>query len=487
MPSANQYMLPFPPLGISLIAGYLSDNGIDSRVDDLEMKSWESGIIQNGVFKDFVRFLPNKLNNPKLVFTNQKQVDLYLLNDIQQAKMQNVFIEWEKLLNVNLHEFTYIGFSILGFGQINTSLCFAKYLKNKYGVKIILGGSFITKKMAILLDRYPYLDFIILGEGERTLLDLLMNKDTSAIPNLIHKLNGKAIINMTDDLYEDNSLPQMKDLPLELYRKEGILLIPYELSKGCRNNCTFCVTRRKKLHFKDIETVIKQLSAIKEKYNTDSFVFVDNGINVGKGFSINLCDRIIRNKLGIKWSAYFIADNPGSTYFKLLKDAGCIQLKWGIETVGKGALRQMRKDNNPDLILEGLKNSSNAGILNHLIFMVGHPGEKFIELLYSAIFIFKSRKYFNSASVKVFHIEPVDWLGAAGDINNNPYYTNKLFEREFFGVKVRGYRDRICWLKYIILKASLVMAGVRTLRNCSSNKLGSSNTVLYRAFKKNIN
>jgi len=483
MPDAFQRMLPFPPLGMSSLAGYLKDNGIKVRIDDLEMKYWDTNILRFNALKGFMGSLPNRINNPKRVFKSQGKVKSYLYDNLDSPGMNRVLKDWEKLLGNEFMNFSYVGFSIMGFGQLSTSLCFAKYLKEKYGLKIILGGVFLTRRMVDLLKSFGFIDFIIIQEAETALKDLLSHKELSSIPNIIYRRDKKAVINNVENIYCDDSLPYMHDLPLGLYRREGILLIPYELSKGCRNKCFFCVTRRKRLHFKKIETVINHLTSIKDIYKTENFVFVDNGINVDKNFSIELCNAIINRNLVIRWSAYFIPEKVGSDYFELLHKAGCIQLRWGVETLSKTALQEMNKSNDPQTLSVLLNDSSRAGLLNHLIFMVGHPGERLVDLLALIRFIFNNRRYFCSASLKIFHIEPVDFFGENEYLSRDKQILSRINEKDYFGIKIKSYKDRLAVVKYYLIKLSLAIAGIKSLENCSVNKKTSLNTVLFRAFK----
>jgi len=470
MPTPRQTMLPFPPLGISVLAGYLRRKRINVHIDDLEMKYWEKDIIDTGPLKQLARRLPLKYNNPKIIFFNKKIIRNYLENNINNNKLIKIFNEWDACLNVNVDEYKYVGFSIMEKNHLTASMCFAKYLQEKYKVEIILGGSFITKPMNLLLQRYPFINYLIVGEGEIPLFRLLSGEKKELIKNLIFRGEKQSVTNKIISQYAESMEPDFEGLPFDLYRRYKTLLIPYEMSKGCRNRCSFCTTRRKKLYFKDIGTIIDEISRIKEKYKTTYFLFFDNAINIDKSFSIDLCRQFIRSRLNIAWSAYYIPESSDKSYFKLLSDAGCIQLRWGVETLAKEALKEMGKYIDKDEISQALKNSHSAGVWNHLIFMIGHPGERMIDMLGFISFISKNKRYFKSAVISPFVMERVSLVGDAEKSYRDRYINGRVYDREMFGIKYVTFEDRHLRLKRKILETALKYNGIKFIGNFSRTK-----------------
>lgn len=482
-------MLPYPPLGIAVLAGYLKRNGIPVQIDDLEMKYWGRDIIEFEPIKQLLRgSVLLKYNNPKKIFLDSEKVSNYIDADKCHFAIKKILNEWELCLNVPIDKFTHIGLSIMSLGQLATSLCFAKYIKQKYGTKIILGGSFITGKTSVIMERYKFIDYMIIGEGEIPLSRLLLGEPVEMIASLIFRKAEQIVSNTINTDYPDNMEPNFEGLPFELYRQNKLLLIPYETSKGCVNKCSFCITRRKRLHFKDASQIVREIENIKERHNTVNFIFVDNAINIDNDFSVELCKHFITNKLGILWSAYCIPKDDDSEYFQLLRAAGCIQLRWGVETGGDSGFRIMNKQINPSEISRSICKSSCAGIWNHLIFTVGHPGEKMDDIFRTISFIRKNKLYFSSAIVAPFDLARVDMIDEDSDIRYQHHYSNgEISKKNEFGLTYRIFKDRHSKLKYNLLITALRYSGIRFIGNFSKRKQDfNKDQFIYGAFEKYI-
>lgn len=465
MPTPQQELLPFPPLGIAVLAGHLRRKGLDVRIDDLEMKYWDREIISGGFFRALMRKLHLHCFSQKRIFFKSNKVTGYLDKGKYGKEMGAILAEWEKLIEVPLGECSYIGFSVMSREQLFTSLCFAKYLHARYDAKIILGGNFITRKMGVLLAKYGFLDYLIVGEGEIPLERLLTAQPREDIDNLIFRSGCAIKVNRIITQYAQSMEPDFDGLPFDLYRKNSSpLVIPYELSKGCRHECNFCVTRRKKLYFKDIEAAVGELVRIKEKYQTSHFIFVDNAINMDRDYSLRFCNRLIDKNINIAWSAYYISDNEDAQYFSLLRQAGCVQLRWGIETLGQRTLSEMNKKTCTAELSEALSKSSAAGLWNHLIFMIGHPGESAADIWKFARFIFENKNHIKSAAINVFALERVDILGDEDNYYQKYYNTRHVATRTLLGIRYKTYKDIYIRFKTAILallNAVLRLNGIR--------------------------
>lgn len=470
MPTANQRMLPFPPLGISVLAASLKKAGFEVRIRDLEMMYWDRDLFRNRFLKKLARALPLKYNNPKKIFLDLRKVYDYLDSGRPDAAMEIILNEWEGCSNIDLSRFEYIGFSVMGMEQLSTSLCFAKFLKQRYGVKIIFGGSLISEKTSVLLEKYSFLDYFIVGEGEIPLSLLLRQEEEKDIPNLIFRKGGLVTVNKTAALYSENMEPDFEGLPFDLYRRNKVLLVPYETSKGCINKCNFCITRRKELRFKEVGKIIEDLRRIRDTYGTRCFLFVDNAINLSHDFSRDLCNELIKNKLDILWSAYCIPKKEDGDYFELLRKSGCVQLRWGIESFSGDVLREMNKRIEKREVSDLLSSSHSAGIWNHVIFIFGHPLEKMGDIFEVIHFISGHKKFIRSAVLARFELERLDIFSETGNYYQDNYPNGKCRQMEKFGIKYRIFEDRHLALKYGLLLRSFRFNGIRFIGNFNKMK-----------------
>ncbi|MBU0634332.1 MAG: radical SAM protein [Candidatus Omnitrophica bacterium] len=462
LPSPNQKMLPTPCLGIAVLKGYLKRAGRDVRIDDIEMKYWEKDITTIPLLRSIVRKLPLWFNNPKKIFLNTRQVNRYLDFNIPHERMKKVMSEWEKLLIEPAASFTHIGVSVMTTEQLAASLCFAKYLKEKYGVCIILGGSFMTQRMSLLLECYSFIDYIIVREGEVALDKLLGGEPLENIENLLYRKGGEVKVNPLAAAYADNMEPDFSDLPFSLYGQKDVIMVPYEASKGCKLNCSYCVPGKKPLYIKNPKTVVDEIERIKERYNVSYFSFSDNAINISRDFSIRLCEEFIKRKLDIYWTAYFIIEDEPMSYFRLLKKAGCIQLRCGIETLNEKLGHAMNRRIDPDVVSNALRKSSAVGIWNHLFFIMSYPGDTWRDVLKVLFFIISHKNFFKSATMSCFNISGIDQL-----MENHKYASyqgtlicRKVWKEKRCGLVYRKYYDIFFYLKSILFKWMLWACGI---------------------------
>ena len=185
MPTAEQKVLPAPPLGLAVLQGYLQRKGFKAAAEDLEMADWETDITALPLLKPLARRLPLRLNNPKRIFQRAEVIHAHLSGARRSSAVSKALHRWAAQLDHSPADFAFVGFSVMSAHQLVTSLCFADYLRRHHSARILLGGSFITHRTRPLLRRYPFLDHLVLGPGERPLAALLAGRAPGTIPGLI--------------------------------------------------------------------------------------------------------------------------------------------------------------------------------------------------------------------------------------------------------------------------------------------------------------
>lgn len=474
LPSHQQIVFPFPPLGIAVLAGYLRRRGIDVCIRDLETEYWNKYKNKKSPFKNVPEayFFRQYIHHKKL-FNDLKRVDDYLDNNLCHNRIANVLNDWEECIHSNIGSYAFVGFSILSLGQLSASLCFAKYLKQKYGVKIVFGGFYITDKMHTLLEKYKFIDYLIISEGEIPLLRLLSCEQPENIENLIFSKDGDSKINRIVSQYAQDMYPDFDGLPFHLYRQNKDCVMPYETSKGCTKKCLFCTTRKKELYIKNPDTVIEEISNIGEKYDMRYFCFTDNAINLSKKFCIEFCKKIIQNKLNIHWIAFFMPGDEDEAFFRLLKEAGCVGLKWGIDSITGQTLAKMNKRFSiPEQdVFEGIKKAGDIGISNQLMFILGYPGEKWSDLIKMMSFIKKCRNFIGSININLFDMERIDLTEDSEKFYNDSYINGKVFQRNIFSMSIREFKDRYVRFKYLLLKFYCFLFKIKFVSYYSRDKI----------------
>ena len=252
---------------------------------------------------------------------------------------------------------------------------------------LVLGGIVNTFSEKILNE--SRIDYILIGRYPfyNNIIEFLKNYEKGK--GIVYKKNNKIIrnqkIEQKNDL--DNILLDTYDLiDLKKYlmkskdKKENTVeWIPILTGVGCPYACTYCaypICYGKKFYYKKIDRIIDEISYLADKHKINGFLMRDVVFTKDKKRVIELCNKITKNNLKIKFLFETRVDLIDEDIVQHLKKAGCYQINFGVESGNSQILKNVGK---PGVNIELLKKSFNltkkAGILNmaHIIF--GLPGE----------------------------------------------------------------------------------------------------------------
>ncbi|PLX06985.1 MAG: hypothetical protein C0596_12685 [Marinilabiliales bacterium] len=167
--------------------------------------------------------------------------------------------------------------------------------------KIVLGGPHVTVLKERVFDECNDVDYLISGEGEYTLLNLIKNNDISP-DNLFLKDNPayRKIVKAETVLPELLPMPAYDLLKFDRYvpppaslnsKHPGIGIIT---TRGCPFQCTFCTKiSGSHLRFYTIKQVVDQIKYLKEKFKIKQFHFYDDTITCKKKYITELCQTFL--------------------------------------------------------------------------------------------------------------------------------------------------------------------------------------------------
>ena len=295
------------------------------------------------------------------------------------------------LAQVPWEEYGLAGISIIHVGQVIPGLTLARLLRKKYpDLHIVIGGSVFARHQDILKNKQilfeEFFHSIILFEGEEPLDQLIVslkeNKPLSTVPNLIYLENGEVIRNGKSKAlpYEQLARPTFDGLPLEKYLMPYPVL-PYMASRGCYwGKCTFCTHSfiYDSYYRKDNEQrVADDLDYLGKRYGTKYFTFSDEAISPSafrRMSSAILSKGVEMRSLGMLKFESGNVETP--ELFEEMQRAGFIMLFFGLESANDRILSIIDKGCDQATEKLVLKNSSDAGIWNHLYLFFGFPTEE---------------------------------------------------------------------------------------------------------------
>jgi anaerobic magnesium-protoporphyrin IX monomethyl ester cyclase len=258
-------------------------------------------------------------------------------------------------------------------------------------IKVVMGGVHPTIMYEQLLENYPFVDYVVIGEGEITFLELAQGKELSQISGLAFR-DGYRVIKTTPRKYIENldeiSFPAWHLVDLKKYPScgkgivHGIDLakeprISVIFSRGCKGHCDFCSSWWvwRGWRHRSPKNMVDELELLNKKYGIHHFNFADDALTIDMNATIELCDEIIRRKLKIVFLVTTRTDCVNEKVLRKLKEAGCYQVAYGVETGSPILLTKMGKENEVEEAKRAIRLTKKAGLKAIALMIVGNVGE----------------------------------------------------------------------------------------------------------------
>jgi anaerobic magnesium-protoporphyrin IX monomethyl ester cyclase len=250
--------------------------------------------------------------------------------------------------------------------------------------KIVFGGVHATIFPEELLN-LDFVDFVVRGEGEYTMAELVKGYDVEKILGLSYKDGKKIVHNLPRPVIEDiDSLPHPAYhlLPMKDYRPSTgnyrrMPAASFMTSRGCPGRCTFCYTgvNGPRTRFHKAEYILEEIELLIKDYGIKEISFYDDTFTAFKSNVVKLCNLILEKDIDITWSCMSRVDMVDFDLLKLMKRAGCHQVGYGIESADQKILENIKKRVALEKVKSVIRDTRRAGITTRGMFMFGNPGE----------------------------------------------------------------------------------------------------------------
>jgi radical SAM superfamily enzyme YgiQ (UPF0313 family) len=288
------------------------------------------------------------------------------------------------------------------------------FLAKARGAKTIAFGTHVTPIPRETMRPYPALDFVLVGEPDLTIRDLLdhfENKfdqrspeinelfiktdpmykpavnedgtvDMKGIKGVAWRRGEEVVMNLTRPFVADlDSLPMPRHelLPLQKYLMP-MIKGPFTFivtSRGCPAGCTYCikhVTYQFGVRLRSPKLIMEEMWALKRLGVHNIHMYADL-FTVNREQVMELCRLMIEEKLDVHWTCNSRVDYVDEEMLMLMGQAGCRLISWGIESGNEQILRHARKGAYPDKAERALRWAKKAGIMNWGYFIIGLPQE----------------------------------------------------------------------------------------------------------------
>ena len=259
----------------------------------------------------------------------------------------------------------------------------------------VIGGPHVTFALEETLLRSPWIDAIVIGEGERTLVKLARaveeGKDIRHVTGIAFADGGTVVKTTPKARVEDLDqlpLPARGLLPMARYRALGTPCTVIT-SRGCPYNCIFCSGRRMfgpKVRFRSPGLVVDEIEQLQRDFGLEKINIVDDTFTLNHHHTQAVCEEMLRRNLKIKWSVFARVDRISEELAQLMNRAGCEWMLFGVESADEGILQTIKKGITADDVRRGVKIASEAGINVFNSFILGLPGESWDTALKSLAF-----------------------------------------------------------------------------------------------------
>lgn len=243
----------------------------------------------------------------------------------------------------------------------------------KSGTPVALGGPHST---FLPEESLQYADYVIRGEGEETLVELVEHLETGkpldSINGLSYKTAEGIVNNPPRELLKDLESAPIPDFSL-VYKWEKAMVKPIATSRGCPFACRFCSVIPmfgRKYRFKSIGRIIDEIMAANPKKG--HLFFIDDNFAANKKRTKELLRAIIDKKIKFEWSAQVrtdVAKDP--ELLDLMKKAGCFAVYIGFESINPKTLSLYNKGQELADIENSIKLVKQHNINIHGMFVLG--------------------------------------------------------------------------------------------------------------------
>ncbi len=323
---------PSPPLGLAYLASALSGVGIEVKILDLVVFPYSRTMLQNVL----EQFQP------------------------QMAGLTAVTMTFDNAIGV-----------VRDIKRLNPDIV------------TVMGGPHVTFCARDTIINHSELDIIVLGEGERTIVELSRAFDNGhnweSVNGIAYRKGSEIRYTAQRELVaglDDLPLPARHLLPLGRYRALGM---PVSLitSRGCPFKCIFCVGRKmvgSRVRYRSSKKVVDEM----EYLNTLHFHQInvaDDLFTADPKHCLAVCDEIVKRRLNITWTSFARVDTVSEKILTAMKAAGCSAVSFGIESGNPQILKTIRKGITREQVVKAVNMCRRAGVKPYASFILGLPGE----------------------------------------------------------------------------------------------------------------
>jgi magnesium-protoporphyrin IX monomethyl ester (oxidative) cyclase len=393
-------------LGLQYIASYIREKGYDVDILDCTLEDYK-----------------NKYVRP----------DYSIYHGLEVPKI----VERVKDINPNI-----VGVTIPFNNLWASSRAMIKAIKDELPhTPIVVGGAFPCVRPVLCLEK-SYIDYVIIGDGEKPFFELLQHlegkKQLRDIGSIGYKVGGRYVLTEPTVLPDINSLPYpARDIiPIQKYwqasrdgfadvRNKNKRYVTMITSRGCPFGCTFCSIHQimgKKWRPRSVENIIGEMRELKDKYNVEQIEINDDNFSMDMKRADKLLDAMIEEDFGFEWSCGngIRADRLNKETMIKMKKAGCFELRVAPESGCQRVIDElMHKKMKLETVEKVIRWAKEIDLDVSAFTLYGMPGETKAEMLKTLEYAVKLKQMgahtvLSSIVVPLFGTQVYEWAEDGG-------------------------------------------------------------------------
>lgn len=254
---------------------------------------------------------------------------------------------------------------------------------------IVFGGIHATLNPEIA--QQDFVDFVVQGEGERTMLALAQALVRGEhFPEHVRGLcyaRGSELVDtgISARIVDLDALPlPMRDgLPMHLYRS-AVPKPPFSeqrgacisASRGCHFDCLFCTTKYvmgQRRMSRSVHHVMEEIECLKAQHGVNALYFGDEDLAFDRAWLHELCRALVDRQLDMSWYCFARVTSLDRPLVAAMAEAGCTSIGFGLESPDPSSLKQIDKQISQEQIARALAWVDEHGIYSIGFIMIGLP------------------------------------------------------------------------------------------------------------------
>lgn len=254
-------------------------------------------------------------------------------------------------------------------------------------VLVFLGGPEVSFTPREILNQYPFLAGIIIGEGEETFLELcrgfVKKQDVSLLSGVVTEKDTENAEKAVGNVLNPRGLINMNEIPFFYENMEAFenRIVYYESSRGCPYRCSYCLSSiDKTVRLRDLKLVKKELQFFLD-FKIPQVKFIDRTFNCNHDHACEIWNYIWEHDNGItnfhfEISADIITDRELAILEKMRP--GLVQLEIGVQSTNEKTIREINRVMNVEKLRQVVgRIHSFQNIHQHLDLIAGLPFEDY--------------------------------------------------------------------------------------------------------------